>query len=102
MMISLVFGYSCPACGCPSMGQMVHEVRVNKGSLRTTGVGFGFLPSRCVDCGDEDMATVPADSYWVHGADREAINAARAKRGWPPLTDWRLVPRDAGRLDVGA
>jgi hypothetical protein len=99
MDVSLVFGYTCPACGCPCLGWMYYTVRVNKGSLRATSGGLGVIPPRCGDCGDE-MASLPVESVWVHGADRDKVNAARAKKGWPPLTDWRLVPRESGRLEV--
>lgn len=91
MLISLVHTFTC-TCGQTRDGVFVQPVRVNKGGLKATGAGFGFMPRECLACGlklpDEAAVTVFAD-------DRPKVNAARVKRGWPELTDWRVASRSA-------
>lgn len=103
MDVSIVYGFTCPACSCPALGEMFFfAVHVNKGSLRTRGRGLGFIPRRCGECGADfrvDGAAMP-DSAWIHGEDREKLNAARARKGWPPLTDWRVVAKSPTKLDT--
>jgi hypothetical protein len=98
MEISVVYGYTCPSCSCPLLGLMTYSVRVNKGSLRTRGGAIGLVPPRCGDCG-ADIDQLAASSWWIDGADRDALNAARMAKGWPPLTEWRVSPRAVGALD---
>lgn len=90
MLISLVHTFTCSSCGQTRDGVMVQPIRVNKGSLKPTGAGLGFMPRECSACGkalpDEAAVTVADD-------DRPKVNAARVKRGWPELTDWRVASR---------
>lgn len=88
-MLSLVYSFTCPACGCKARGVMVRTFRINKGSLRSTDTaGLGFVPRTCDECRSPMPTTY--DAVTLHEDDRAKVNAYRAKRGWLEITDWRM------------
>jgi hypothetical protein len=82
MLISYIHTYRCPCCGAVSQGVIVSYTVVCRDSLRTSD-GIGFVPSTCPAC--REPLTVAAHIA-VADADRPKIDAARARKGWPPLT----------------
>ncbi len=86
MQISLICTFTC-TCGATAQGVMVVQARVNKGSLRGDGSSLALVPRECRSCG----ALLPAEATAVVAeSDRDRVNAARARKGWPALTDWRV------------
>ncbi len=86
MQVSLICTFTC-ACGATASGVMVVNARVNKHALRGDGNTLALVPRECRSCG----ALLPAEATAVVAeSDRERINAARARKGWPALTDWRV------------
>lgn len=69
------------ACGLRPRGIEVAQVRVNKGSLRITGLTLGAMPWRCPECGEQrpDSTTV---RRWLEPADAAKVSAVRARK-WP-------------------
>lgn len=88
MLITIVFEYVC-TCGTANSGVMCHKVRVNKGSIKSVAndVGLGFMPGTCKDC----KAVLPTTARrYVQGDDLAKVNAARERKGWPPLDSGEL------------
>jgi hypothetical protein len=90
-MISLVYQFICKSCQAPNKGVMVETVRVNKGSLRTTGKGLGFIPRHCEQC--RTPIEPVADRAAIHDDDFQRVNAYRVRKGWPELTTANVVVR---------
>ena len=83
MQVSLILEITC-GCGETVEGVMVRSVRINKGSMRTLGQGFGFLPRKCKACGAPLPDTATA-TYRLTDDDLAKVNEYRAGKGWPPL-----------------
>lgn len=74
----------CALCGYQVRGAVSHAVRINKRSMRTTGIGIGAVPPFCPEC------------HWpTAGPSRQArlvlsVDSARdvrleRERKWPEL-----------------
>lgn len=68
------------SCGLRPRGLEISPVRVNKRSLRTTGLALCVLPWQCVECLLPLAQTVAR--MWLDPADAVKVDAYRARR-WP-------------------
>jgi hypothetical protein len=97
MMVSLIATTPCYLCGYKFKVVRVSEVRVNKRSLRETGVslvmtgprgpgrGFPPLPSGCPECGEHDSAgLMPVSRYRLHPEDERKVAEYRGRK-WPEV-----------------
>jgi len=85
-MVSFLLRSTCALCACSLRGQEVRPVRINKRSLRSTGVGLAAVDRQCPECGWPTHGARWAVAG-LHPDDRSAVNAWRIKRGWPPIRE---------------
>jgi hypothetical protein len=76
--ITILTAHTCPLCGHRSRGVMFRQVRVNRRSLRTVGVGIGAMPPSCPECAGPLSYT--AEFVALDPASAAAVNAHRAAR----------------------
>ena len=100
MIVSLRTSSPCPECGCRVRVFMTATVRVNKRSLRTTGVTIGFIEhTHCPECGTEIRRPgrdgIDRGEYRL--SDEDAVRVAEyRKRRWGIETSGEAVERVAG------
>lgn len=85
MIVTLHTTHTCLLCGHHEHGLRVHNVRINKHTLRTVGPGPGISchPPNCRECGHH-LADRP-DHHTLDPEDAARIDTARARKGWTPL-----------------
>lgn len=80
MNVTLLLRFPCHMCGCGLRGARFSNVRINKGSLKTTGVDLLYADRACPECG----ARQPAGPYRVFLDPESAVrvDAYRQRKGW--------------------
>lgn len=72
----------CPGCAHAHRAIQWSPVRVNKGSLVTTGVSLGAIPRFCERCKAEMPDAVPT-CWRLDDESQKKVDAYRVKHGWP-------------------